>query len=50
MLGHKSVVSVDDVVQDLKQTHEKLVENLFGKCEMRWVEAYFPFTDPSLEL
>jgi phenylalanyl-tRNA synthetase alpha chain len=27
-----------------------LVENLFGKIEKRWVKAFFPFTDPSLEM
>lgn len=24
--------------------------NLPGAVEMRWVDAYFPFTDPSFEL
>lgn len=37
MLGHKSVVTIDDAVNDLKKTLEKLAENLFGQCEMRWV-------------
>jgi phenylalanyl-tRNA synthetase alpha chain len=23
---------------------------IFGDVEMRWVEAYFPFTEPSIEL
>lgn len=43
-------VKVDIVKEDLKRTLEGLVEALFGKVEMRWVEAYFPFTEPSLEL
>ncbi|XP_064610356.1 phenylalanine--tRNA ligase, mitochondrial-like isoform X2 [Liolophura sinensis] len=35
----------------LKSTLEKLAVHLFGKdIEMRWVEAYFPFTHPSWEL
>lgn len=38
------------VQEELKKTLEGLVATLFGKVEMRWVEAYFPFTDPSLEL
>lgn len=41
---------VDCIVGDLKSTLENLVRFLFGKIEMRWVPAYFPFTDPSLEL
>ena len=36
---------------DLKQTLEELVKDLFGKdIQMRWVSAYFPFTNPSYEL
>ena len=28
-----------------------MAKGLFGNnCEMRWVDAYFPFTDPSFEL
>lgn len=50
MRGSKQVVSEKDVLEDLKRTLEKLAEHLFGKCEMRWVDAYFPFTHPSLEL
>jgi len=38
------------VVSDLKDTLEGLVLELFGTAETRWVDAYFPFTDPSLEL
>lgn len=29
---------------------EGLVRHLFGNVELRWVEAYFPFTHPSLEI
>ncbi|KAG8461750.1 hypothetical protein KFE25_001368 [Diacronema lutheri] len=35
---------------ELKGTLEGLVDALFGPVEKRWVEAYFPFTEPSLEL
>ncbi|CAJ0585393.1 unnamed protein product, partial [Mesorhabditis spiculigera] len=34
----------------LKSTLEKLCDTFFGKCEKRWVDAYFPFTHPSYEL
>lgn len=29
---------------------ENLARHIFGDVEMRWVEAYFPFTEPSIEL
>lgn len=29
---------------------ENLAKELFGDVEMRWVDAYFPFTEPSTEL
>lgn len=35
---------------ELKRTLEGLAQHLFGKVEMRWIDAYFPFTDPSFEL
>jgi len=37
-------------VAELKATLEGLARRLFGEVECRWVEAYFPFTEPSLEL
>ena len=36
--------------KDLKFGLEGLATNLFGDVEMRWVDAYFPFTSPSTEL
>ncbi|KAK9915689.1 hypothetical protein WJX75_002690 [Coccomyxa subellipsoidea] len=37
--------------QELKETLEALAAHLFGTgIECRWVDAYFPFTDPSFEL
>lgn len=36
--------------QDLKNTLEGLARRLFGDVELRWVDCYFPFTDPSFEL
>ena len=39
------------ILQDLQETWEKLVKFLFGEnLQTRWVPAYFPFTEPSLEL
>ena len=36
---------------ELKQTLEGLARHLFGAhAETRWVDAYFPFTEPSYEL
>mmetsp|Transcript_13109 Transcript_13109/g.43185 ORF Transcript_13109/g.43185 Transcript_13109/m.43185 type:complete len:440 (-) Transcript_13109:548-1867(-) len=35
---------------ELKATLEGLAAHLFGDVEMRWVDAYFPFTEPSYEL
>lgn len=36
--------------KDLKRGLEGLATSLFGNVEMRWVDAYFPFTTPSAEL
>ncbi|KAK2079369.1 hypothetical protein QBZ16_003060 [Prototheca wickerhamii] len=36
--------------QQLKKGLEGLAQHLFGKVEMRWIDAYFPFTEPSFEL
>ena len=38
------------VVADLKAALEGMATALFGEVPKRWVDAYFPFTDPSLEL
>jgi phenylalanyl-tRNA synthetase alpha chain len=39
------------VINDLKSELEGLARSLFGSdAKVRWVEAYFPFTEPSLEL
>ncbi|KAJ9557486.1 hypothetical protein OSB04_012100 [Centaurea solstitialis] len=35
---------------DLKACLEGLARHLFGAVEMRWVDTYFPFTNPSFEL
>jgi phenylalanyl-tRNA synthetase alpha chain len=41
----------DFVQRHLQQTLEGLARHLFGPdIAMRWVDAYFPFTHPSLEL
>lgn len=37
-------------LDDLKETLEGLAKRLFGDVETRWVDTYFPFTNPSVEL
>ncbi|CAA3020759.1 phenylalanine--tRNA ligase, chloroplastic mitochondrial [Olea europaea subsp. europaea] len=36
--------------EDLKKCLEGLARHLFGGVEMRWIDTYFPFTNPSFEL
>ncbi|AES80640.2 putative phenylalanine--tRNA ligase [Medicago truncatula] len=36
--------------EDLKKCLGGLARHLFGDVEMRWVDTYFPFTNPSFEL
>jgi phenylalanyl-tRNA synthetase alpha chain len=44
-------MSSDQILAHLQRTLEGLAKHLFGpSIPMRWVGAYFPFTDPSLEL
>lgn len=40
------------VVEDLKQTHENLVHFILNDASVKtqWIDGYFPFTEPSLEL
>lgn len=38
------------VVEDMKAVLEGMARALFGDVEMRWVDEFFPFTDPSFEL
>ena len=38
------------VAADLKKTLEGMCDHLFGECEKRWIDEYFPFTEPSFEL
>lgn len=38
------------VEQDLKSGLEGLARELFGDVKMRWLDDYFPFTEPSFEL
>ncbi|XP_060073826.1 phenylalanine--tRNA ligase, mitochondrial-like [Ylistrum balloti] len=45
---HESSITLE---HDLKKTLENLTLHLFGKdIEIKWVDAYFPFTHPSWEL
>ncbi|KAM3731748.1 hypothetical protein ACB098_11G005300 [Castanea mollissima] len=36
--------------EDLRKCLEGLANHLFGAVEMRWIDTYFPFTNPSFEL
>jgi len=36
--------------EDLKSHLEGMIDAVFGPVEKKWVEAYFPFTEPSFEL
>jgi len=38
------------IAADLKKTLEGLCDELFGPVEKRWIDEYFPFTEPSFEL
>jgi len=38
------------IADDLKKTLEGLCDALFGPVEKRWIDEYFPFTEPSFEL
>jgi phenylalanyl-tRNA synthetase alpha chain len=40
----------DYAAKDLKASLEGLAKHLFGDVECRWLDAYFPFTEPSYEL
>ena len=46
----KGVEAVDLARDELQSTLEGLARHLFGDVEMRLVDAYFPFTEPSMEL
>ncbi|CAD8096809.1 unnamed protein product [Paramecium primaurelia] len=41
---------IQESMDDLKETLERLTRHLFGDVQMRWVETTFPFTNPSMEL
>jgi phenylalanyl-tRNA synthetase alpha chain len=49
--GPRREDQVQFVREDLKTALSGAVKDLFGKeLETRWVDAYFPFTEPSLEM
>jgi len=53
-LFDRSEMTQEEVMEDLKRTLEGLAAHLFnlktGEDTMRWLDEYFPFTDPSVEL
>lgn len=38
------------IMKELQTTLEGVARTLFGDVNMRWIDAYFPFTHPSMEL
>ena len=40
------------LIKDLQETLENVIYHLVGHKDirMRWVECYFPFTEPSIEM
>jgi len=42
--------TTDDAFEDLQDHLNYLADILFPKMPRKWIDAYFPFTDPSLEL
>jgi phenylalanyl-tRNA synthetase alpha chain len=48
--GVKKVPKGEDAIELLKKTLSSLVEYLFPKCEYRFNNDYFPFTEPSFEI
>mmetsp|Transcript_2603 Transcript_2603/g.9447 ORF Transcript_2603/g.9447 Transcript_2603/m.9447 type:complete len:421 (-) Transcript_2603:741-2003(-) len=49
-LEKNDIPPAEFVSRELKDTLEGLALHLFGDVELRWVDAYFPFTEPSYEL
>lgn len=48
--GLSNIEKREFACEELKAGLERLTTELFGEVEMRWVDAYFPFTNPSAEL
>lgn len=48
--GSEKIQGNKEVEADLKDALEGMVDAVFGPVEKRWVDAYFPFTEPSFEL
>lgn len=46
--------SAEEAVQvckeDLMESLDGLAKHIFGNVETRWIDAYFPFTEPSIEM
>ena len=50
-IGATSKAAAKDICRrDLQQVLENLAIHVFGDVEKKWIDEYFPFTDPSLEL
>lgn len=49
--NYKQLQSVKDVEKDLKQSLESMIRSVIGQdLQVRWIDAYFPFTSPSFEM
>ncbi|KAN0018526.1 hypothetical protein ACTFIU_011144 [Dictyostelium citrinum] len=49
--NYKQLQSVKDVEKDLKQSLESMIRGVIGQdLQVRWIDAYFPFTSPSFEM
>jgi phenylalanyl-tRNA synthetase alpha chain len=49
-MDNHSSEAITLIEQDMKQSLSYLVEDLFGQVRYRWIDTYFPFTQPSWEL
>eukprot|EP00941_MAST-03F_sp_MAST-3F-sp1_P004110 g4110.t1 len=49
-LGGSREVAVAECESNLKKTLEGMVRSIFGDVDVRWVDAHFPFTSPSIEM
>jgi len=50
-IGASSKAEAKEICKrDLQKVLENLANEIFGEVEKKWIDEYFPFTDPSVEL